>query len=140
LCETLGCPDVPDDPRFRGNAERVPRRMELHEILERETRRFSAAELMDKLREAGVPASTINTIDKVFVDEHVNLLGMFPPVAPDFRVPEMKFVDIPVTINGERSVKRLMPPRLGENTEDVLRAAGFSAEELRVLRSEKVIN
>src|SRR5262249_6945002 len=111
LCEGFSCPEVARDARFLTNNDRVPRRARLHEILERETRRFTADELMALLREAGVPASVINTLDKVFTDEQVNLLGMLPPVDPAFRIPEMKFVDIPVTINGERSALRTMPPR-----------------------------
>ena len=140
LCEVLGCPDIPRDPRFRANTDRVPRRAELHEILERATHRYTSAQLMDLLREAGVPASTINSIDQVYSDEQVNALGMLPAVAPDFRIPEMKFVDIPVSIDDEKSVKRLMPPRLGEHTEEVLRAAGYSPVEIANLRSEGVIN
>lgn len=140
LCEVLGCPDVPRDPRFRANIDRVPRRAELHEILERATRRYTSAQLMGLLREAGVPASTINSIDQVYSDEQVNTLGMLPAVARDFRIPEMKFVDIPVSINDEKSVKRSMPPLLGEHTEEVLRNAGYSPVELANLRSEKVIN
>jgi crotonobetainyl-CoA:carnitine CoA-transferase CaiB-like acyl-CoA transferase len=140
LCTVLGCPELATDPRFRSNPERVPRRNELHELLERATQRHSADELVRLLREAQVPASLINSMDKVFADEQVNALGMFPSVTPDFRIPAMKFVDIPVTIDGERSVKRLMPPLLGEHTEPVLRGLGYSDQDLHTLRSEKVIN
>jgi crotonobetainyl-CoA:carnitine CoA-transferase CaiB-like acyl-CoA transferase len=139
LCELLGCPEVPHDPRFISNAERVPRRAELHEILERATRRYTSEQLIGLLREAGVPASTINSMDQVFADEQVNALGMLPAVAPDFRIPEMKLVDIPVSLNGEKSAKRLMPPLLGEHTEEVLRAAGYSAAEIGALRAEKIV-
>jgi len=140
LCEVLGCPEIARDPRFRANIDRVPRRLELHDILERATRNYTSAQLMALLREAGVPASTINSIDQVYSDEQVNALGMLPRVAPDFRIPEMKFVDIPVSINGEKSVKRSMPPLLGEHTQEVLHAAGYSPVELANLRSEGVIN
>jgi crotonobetainyl-CoA:carnitine CoA-transferase CaiB-like acyl-CoA transferase len=140
LCQVLKRPDVPEDQRFRANASRVQLRGELHEILERETVHYSSAELMRLLQEAGVPTSTINTIDKVYVDEQVNVLGMLPPVAPGFRIPAMKFMDIPVSINDEKSVKRLMPPKLGEHTEAVLRAAGYADAEIESLRSEGVTN
>ena len=140
FCEVLGLGAIRDDPRFISNAVRVPRRLELHEILERETVHFTTANLIDDLHKVGVPVSPINKLDQVFADEQVNTLKMFPPVPTDFRIPEMKFVDIPVSINGERSVKRLMPPRLGEHTEDVLKAAGYSIGEIIALRNEKVTN
>jgi crotonobetainyl-CoA:carnitine CoA-transferase CaiB-like acyl-CoA transferase len=140
LCEVLGCPAIASEERFLTNSVRVPRRVELHEILERETQRFTTEQLIARLRQAGVPASVINTLDKVYADEQVNMLGMLPPVDPAFRVPEMKFVDIPVSINGERSSIRLMPPRLGEHTDEVLRGVGYSSAEIGSLRSAGVIN
>lgn len=139
LCEVLHCPQVAQDPRFRTNADRVPQRAELHEILEHATRKLTAARLMELMRDAGVPASVINTLDKVYADEQVNALGMLPPVDPGFRIPDMKFVDIPVSINGERSTRRRMPPRLGEHTDEVLRAAGYADAEIAALKADKVI-
>jgi crotonobetainyl-CoA:carnitine CoA-transferase CaiB-like acyl-CoA transferase len=140
LCNIMGCPALANDPRFAFNVDRVARRDELHRLLEVETQRYSADELIRLLREAEVPASRINSIDQVFMDEQVNALGMFPPVTPEFRIPGMKFVDIPVSINGEKSVKRQMPPRLGEHTEVILRKAGYSDQDLEILRKEKVIS
>jgi crotonobetainyl-CoA:carnitine CoA-transferase CaiB-like acyl-CoA transferase len=140
FCEVLGLSELPSDPRFISNSVRVPRRLELHEILEHETKRFTTAKLIEELHQVGVPVSRINKLDQVLGDEQVNTLGMFPRVPTDFRIPEMRFVDIPVSIDGERSVKRLMPPRLGEHTEEVLTAAGYSADEIASLRSEKVTN
>jgi crotonobetainyl-CoA:carnitine CoA-transferase CaiB-like acyl-CoA transferase len=139
LCDVLGCSALANDPRFAANPDRVARRDELHNLLESETRRYSADELLRRLQAAQVPASRINTIDQVFADEQVNALGMFPPVNSEFRIPEMKLVDIPVSIDGIKSAKRLMPPRLGEHTETILRKAGYSSQELQILRDQKAI-
>jgi crotonobetainyl-CoA:carnitine CoA-transferase CaiB-like acyl-CoA transferase len=139
LCNVLECDALVSDSRFVSNGDRVTRRDELHNLLESETRRHRADELIELLREAQVPASRINSIDQVFADEQVNALGMLVPVSPGFRIPEMKFVDIPVTIDGDRSVKRQMPPRLGEHTESVLRRAGYSDADLQILKNEKAI-
>jgi crotonobetainyl-CoA:carnitine CoA-transferase CaiB-like acyl-CoA transferase len=139
LCEVLRRPEVARDARFITNKDRVERRLELHEILEKSTLRLTAADLMALLRDAGVPASVINTLDKVFADEQVNTLGMLPAVDPGFRIPGMKFVDVPVTINGERSSRRRMPPRLGEHTDVVLREVGYSAEEIDEMRAAGAI-
>jgi len=140
FCEVVGRAELVTDPRFVSNSVRVPHRLELHDLLECETRRFTTAELIEELQKAGVPGSPINKLDQVFADDQVNTLGMFAPVPPDFRIPEMKFVDIPVSINGERSVKRLMPPLLGEHTEEILLAAGYSASEIASLRSSNITN
>jgi crotonobetainyl-CoA:carnitine CoA-transferase CaiB-like acyl-CoA transferase len=139
LCNVLGCDALLSDPRFVSNADRVGRRDELHNLLELETRRYRVDELIRLLREAQVPASPINSIDQVVADEQVKALGMLTLVPPGFRIPEMKFVDIPVSIDGNRSVKRQMPPRLGEHTEPVLRKAGYSSVDLQTLKNEKVI-
>jgi crotonobetainyl-CoA:carnitine CoA-transferase CaiB-like acyl-CoA transferase len=138
LCGVLGLQELPSDPRFVSNSERVPRRAELHEILERATRLYTSAELVRLLREAAVPVSVINTLDQVLVDEQVNALGMLPPVPSDFRIPEMRFVDIPVRLNGERALKRLMPPRLGEHSDEVLKSLGYSEAEIATLMREAV--
>lgn len=139
LCDLLDCPALARDPRFLTNSDRVPRRLELHQLLEAETRRFTSEQLLGLLRDAGIPASPINTLDKVFTDPQVNALGMFPPVAVDFRIPEMKFVDLPVSVDGARASIRRMPPGLGEHTDEIMRAAGYPPEEIAELRVAGVI-
>ncbi len=47
FCEVLGRAEIPQDPRFLTNSVRVPHRQELHELLERETRRFTTASLIE---------------------------------------------------------------------------------------------
>jgi crotonobetainyl-CoA:carnitine CoA-transferase CaiB-like acyl-CoA transferase len=140
FCEALGLKDLPGDPRFHTNAQRVPRRHELHEILEREMKGRTTADWMERLRDAGVPASPINTIDQVYADGQVDALGMLFPASTGFRIPELKLVDIAVNLNGEKAAKNLMPPRLGEHTEEILKRIGYRDADITSLRAAGVIN
>jgi crotonobetainyl-CoA:carnitine CoA-transferase CaiB-like acyl-CoA transferase len=56
-----------------------------------------------------------------------------------FRVPNFEIVDVAVNLNGEKAVLRSMAPRLGEHTDEVLRAAGYGEREIAALRAAKTI-
>jgi crotonobetainyl-CoA:carnitine CoA-transferase CaiB-like acyl-CoA transferase len=54
-------------------------------------------------------------------------------------VPNFEIVDVAVNVNGEKAVLRSMAPRLGEHTDEVLRAAGYAEKEIAALRAAKTI-
>ncbi|RNL85277.1 CaiB/BaiF CoA transferase family protein [Halostreptopolyspora alba] len=66
LCETLGIPEVADDPRFVHNADRTANRDDLRPLLVERLATRGADEWFDTLVEAGVPCAPINTIDGGF--------------------------------------------------------------------------
>src|SRR3954471_23107778 len=66
LCDVLGIPEVPDDPRFRRNADRTVNRAELQPILVERLATRGAEEWFGLLVDAGVPCGPINTIDGGF--------------------------------------------------------------------------
>src|SRR5262249_47731993 len=57
LAAALGCPEMTQDPRFKDNPARVTNRAALVEALSVRTRGRKAAELVEVLRAAGVPAA-----------------------------------------------------------------------------------
>lgn len=139
LCELLELPDIAHDERFASNAVRVPRRAELHEILEAPMRKRSTKEWLNALHEVGVPCSAINRLDQVHDDPQVQHLGMIKHI-DGFRVPDFGMVDIAVNVNGEKAVMRSMPPRLGEHTDAVLRSLGYSESEIAALRTAATVS
>src|SRR5579871_463859 len=138
LCELLGIPQIALDDRFRTNAARVPRREELHALIEERTRLRPTEEWVAALREVGVPCSPINRLDRVHDDPQVKATGMIKRI-DDFRVPGFEIVDVAVNVNGAKAALRSMPPRLGEHTDEVLRAAGYTDGELAALRAARTI-
>lgn len=139
LCRVVDAPGLIRDPRFVTNKQRVVNRDELHRIIEERTKRERSERWVQLMRKAGVPCSSINTVDKLFDDAQVNALGMIKP-APDFRIPDFKLVDVPVAINGERASLDLMPPELGIHTDEVLRWAGFTEGQIASLRKERAVS
>jgi crotonobetainyl-CoA:carnitine CoA-transferase CaiB-like acyl-CoA transferase len=138
LCELLGIPEIARDDRFSSNAARVPRRAELHAIIEERMRRRPTEHWVAALREVGVPCSPINRLDQVHDDPQVNATGMIKRI-DGFRVPNFEIVDVAVNVNGEKASLRSMAPRLGEHTDEVLRAAGYAEREIAALRAAKTI-
>lgn len=66
LCEVLGIPEVPDDPRFAHNSDRTANREELRPILVERLATRGASEWFEALTEVGVPCGPINTVDGGF--------------------------------------------------------------------------
>ncbi|MET7969368.1 CoA transferase [Micromonospora sp. NPDC005305] len=62
LCQVLGLPGLPDDPRFRRNQDRTAHREALRPMLVAALARKTSAEWFRELRAAGVPCSPINTV------------------------------------------------------------------------------
>jgi crotonobetainyl-CoA:carnitine CoA-transferase CaiB-like acyl-CoA transferase len=64
LCGEFGLD--PEMPGFATNGERVARRQELIDLLERTFADIPAAKLLDRLTSAGVPAGKVRSIDEVY--------------------------------------------------------------------------
>jgi CoA:oxalate CoA-transferase len=73
MADAFDVPEVALDPLFLTNDLRVQNRPAMIEAIERVTRTAPVSVWLDKLNEAGVPCSPINTIDKVI--EHPQLLS-----------------------------------------------------------------
>ena len=66
LCEVLDLAEIPDDPRFKRNADRTRNREELRPILEARLATRGASDWFEALTAVGVPCGPINTIDGGF--------------------------------------------------------------------------
>jgi formyl-CoA transferase len=139
LCEGMGLKELAEDPRFSTMDRRVENRGELIPILEGEFKKRPRDEWLERLRRLGFPCGPVYTLDEVFRDPHVLSRGMLIEMEhPELGVikqigPPMKFSETPCTVGSP-------PPRLGEHTEEVLRAvAGYSDEEIERLRRASAI-
>jgi crotonobetainyl-CoA:carnitine CoA-transferase CaiB-like acyl-CoA transferase len=138
FCEALGFADLFADARLKTNNDRVHAREWLIPRLRERLASHPAAQLRDIFERNGLPFAPITKPEQLFDDPHLNATGGLAPLTlPDGR--ETKVPLFPFTLDGERLPVRLQPPRLGEHTHELLRAAGYSEEQLRELRTRGII-
>ncbi|MFB7288594.1 CaiB/BaiF CoA transferase family protein [Actinacidiphila glaucinigra] len=113
LCEVLGIPGVPDDPRFARNADRTANREELRPLLVEQLVKRGANEWFELLVEAGVPSGPINTIDGGFA--MAERFGLDPVVTVGEGERAVPTTRHPVTFSATPAVYRLPPPELDEH-------------------------
>lgn len=107
FCATLGMEELGANARFSSNAQRVENRSELTNLLADACALKSSESLLAALAVAGVPAGPVNTLDKVFDDEHVKARRLVVGEGAK------RSLRLPILFDGERMVATSPPPSLG---------------------------
>jgi crotonobetainyl-CoA:carnitine CoA-transferase CaiB-like acyl-CoA transferase len=138
LCSALGLDSLAADPRFATNGDRVMNRSELRPILAARFLERPAAAWLAALDGAEVPAGAIADIATAFASPEAAALDMLVEVEhPAFGV--LRQAGIPIRLERTPGVIHGAPPLLGEHTDEVLREAGFRADEIRRLRESGTV-
>jgi crotonobetainyl-CoA:carnitine CoA-transferase CaiB-like acyl-CoA transferase len=119
FCKILGLEGtLMIDARFATNAERNVNRAELIPLIEAILRRRPAAEWVEELVSAGVPAGPINFPDETLTDEHVIARRMIVELEhPTIGV--IKSIAVPMRFEANGPTYRRYPPLLGEHNEEI---------------------
>jgi crotonobetainyl-CoA:carnitine CoA-transferase CaiB-like acyl-CoA transferase len=128
LCAILEAADLAADPRYASNEGRVLHRQELVPALGAYLLRWSRDELLGRLAVSAVPAGPINTVADVFADpqvQHRHMQLALP--APHVDGGVLPGVRTPITFSAATLNTGRPAPRLGEHTDEVRRAYGFSS-------------
>ena len=121
LCDVVGRSELPRDPRFSSNPERVAHVGELKEALEAALGHRRVAEWVAALTDAGVPVAQVNTVADLFDDPQLAARGMLTPVAglDGFRV-----TGSPLKFDGVAEERQRPPaPSLGQHNDAPLAGA-----------------
>ena len=138
LAEMCGAPEWASDPRFVNNGARVAHRSELVPLIAECIATKSAAEWLEKLEAAGIPAGPINAISQALADPQAEFRGAVQRLGRG-KLGEVPIVGSPLRFDGERADAELPPPALGEHTAEVLQQVGVADEEFQQLRDSGII-
>jgi crotonobetainyl-CoA:carnitine CoA-transferase CaiB-like acyl-CoA transferase len=117
LCDTIGAPELAEDPRFATNSDRVAARKELIELLEARLAVRTADEWAEELIRARVPAGVVNDIGGAF--KLAAELGLNPTVELTHNDgTHVELTTNPIGLSLTPPTYRLAPPGLGSTAPD----------------------
>jgi len=132
LADICGHPEWVGDERFASNGARVANRSDMVRLVTDVIREKPAAEWLDQLEAAGIPAGPINLVTQALSDVQAQHRQMVRTIAGT------PLVGSPVRLDGRRADSDLPPPGLGEHTDEVLSGL-LNRYELAGLRASGVI-
>jgi formyl-CoA transferase len=139
FCQTAGCAELAQEPRFKTMSQRIIHRGELIPLITEVMRTRTKHEWIEALEAANVPCGPINNMKEVFEDPQVqhrklrvdiphSLGGAAPVVASPLRLSET-----PVEY-------RLAPPTLGQHNDEILKGLlGRSDGEMKRLKDAGIV-
>ena len=138
LCNTIGRPDLLNDPRFVSASARRAHLEEMHTEISAWTRERTKYEAMHALAGAGVPCSAVLDTHDLWTDPHLQARNFIQTVdhPTEGAIPLMRS---PILMS-ESQVAMTAAPQLGQHTDDVLcRDLGLSEGDLASLRAQGAI-
>jgi len=138
LCRALARPDLARNPDYATQTLRFQHRPRLMAILKEIFRGDTSAAWLEKLEAEGVPAGPIYKMNEVFADPQVQHLGIVETVPHPTRG-DVRLIGQPVVLSRTpASVKTALPDK-GAQSDEILREAGYSTDEIARLRDRGAI-
>ncbi|GAB1263947.1 CoA transferase [Aurantivibrio infirmus] len=127
------------DERFKDDISRGNNGEIISECLAQWCGERTTEQVLKEFAAAKLPAGSVYDLQQTLDDEHADAVGAFKSVEyPGVPVP-VKIADTPVTLSRTPPSIEKRAPTLGEHTHKILSELGYSAEEIKNLRSLRII-
>ena len=137
LARALGHPEWLEDPRFADMRTLLRNRDALIEAMRAATSRWTQAELMERLDAHEVTCGVVARMSEVVVDEQLRANDIVVETH-DSGAGYDYTINSPIFLEEEEKRPPQRAPEIGAHTEEVLREAGYSEEEIRTLLDAEV--
>lgn len=120
IANALEIPELADDPRFATHELRVANKPALHDIFRKRFASYTTARLLERLEEQDLLCAPVRTLATALADEQTAINGMV--LEAQGPTEKMRVVGSPVHLSEAPVTIRIVPPGLGEHTDEVLAA------------------
>lgn len=138
LCVAMGKSELAEHPDFATLPERVKRRQEVDRLITEWTSARTKSELSACLG-GMVPVGPVQDVADIVADEHVAARNMIVDLEQEGLPSTVKIVNTPIKMTRTQGSVREGAPLLGQHTIEVLRAHGFTEQELASLQDSQAI-
>ena len=139
LCRALDREDMIDDPRCANLLTRIQHAQELFPMLEEAIKKWPTQELIERARRFGAPVAPVNGIEEFLADPQV-AANRTVFETEDAEAGRLRLFRNPVRFARTPANHRRNPPRLGEQTDEILREAGYDDAQIAKLRADGAIS
>ena len=137
IMQTLDRTEHLSDPRFATYASRKINEDAISGIVKEAVRQWNAEDLESRLCEAGVPCSIVRDYEQVFENPQIKVREVLVEV-PGRDGGKVKAVRNPVLYDQGSPSIRMLPPRIGEDSEQILGELGFDANEIEAMAASGI--
>ena len=137
LCQAIGLPELPNDPRFLSNALRIQHRQEIDELLGTHFKTNSARHWVDVIHAVKVPVGLINNLQQAFEEPQVIARNMLVEMKHPLKE-KLTVIGSPIKLSRTPVEYKKVPPMLGEHTDEILSGI-LDAEKIDELRQKGII-
>jgi formyl-CoA transferase len=136
LCQVLEREDLLGDARFKTIADRLLHRAVLIEELEKSFAQRDAADWIEILLAAGIPAGPILNYAEALASEHARAREAVMEIDHPIEG-KVKSIGFPVKLSETKQRVRRPPPLLGEHNEEILAELGIDSATREQLTTER---
>lgn len=134
--QVLRQPALAKDERFDANAKRSAARAPLRQLIETEFGQLTAAQVIERLEEAGIANAQVNTMADLWAHPQLAARRRWTEVStPVGPVPAL----LPPGAADGTHVRMDAIPAVGQHSADILRELGYGAADIEQLKQDKAI-
>ncbi|MCH4244004.1 CaiB/BaiF CoA transferase family protein [Acinetobacter gerneri] len=137
LCNAIGLPELPNDPRYTRNADRIKHRTEITNLLAEHFAQKTANEWVSAIHAAKVPVGMINNLEQAFQEPQVVARNMLVDM-PHPEKEKLTVIGSPIKLSRTPVEYRFAPPKLGQHTDEILTRIA-NKKQLSELKAKGII-